>query len=140
MENNIFEDIFIKQPKDMYSREKENNIMGMIDIKEKIIKTLGDFLERNKEYTVEVYISNLSTNSIIERMYITDDPTFKADDRKVVLEWDNRHDIMLNNISILFDEVLVCYDEKDEYGQQMVFVILKCGVSIDFECCGLRLE
>lgn len=139
MENNIFEDIFIKQPKDMYSREKENNVMGLIDLKEKVIKILGDFLERTKGYTVEVYISNLSTNSIIGRMYITNDSTFKADDKKVVLEWDNKHDIMLNNISILYDEVLACYDEEDEYGQQMVFVILKCGVSIDFGCCGLRL-
>ena len=123
----------------MCSREKENKFMGLIDVKEKVIKTLGEFLERNKEYTVEVYISNLSTNSIIGKMYITDDSTFKADDKKVVLEWDNRHNIMLNNISILYDEVLACYNEEDEYGQQMVFVILKCGVSIDFGCCGLRL-
>ena len=123
----------------MCSRERENKFMGLIDVKEKVIKTLGEFLERNKEYTVEVYISNLSTNSIIGKMYITDDSTFKADDKKVVLEWDNRHNIMLNNISILYDEVLACYNEEDEYGQQMVFVILKCGVSIDFGCCGLRL-
>ena len=112
--------------------------MGLIDMKEKVIKTLGEFLERNKEYTVEVYISNLSTNSIIGKMYITDDPTFKTDDKKVVLEWDNRHDIMLNNISISYDEILACYDEVDEYEQQMVFVILKCGVSIDFGCCGIE--
>lgn len=113
--------------------------MGMIDIKEKVIKTLSEFLERNKEYTIEVYMSNLSTNSILGRMYITDEYSFKKDDKKVTLEWNSRRDITLNNISIAYDEVLACYDEEDEYGQQMVFVILKCGVSIDFGCCGLRL-
>lgn len=114
--------------------------MGMIDIKEKITKTLGGFLERNKEYTIEVYMSNLSTNSILGKMYIADEYSFKTDDKKVTLEWDNRHDVVLNNISIAYDEVLACYDEEDEYGQQMVFVILKCGISIDFGCCGLRLS
>jgi len=123
----------------MYSREKEKNIMGMIDIKEKVIKTLGEFLDRNKEYIVEAYISNSNTNSIIGRMYVAANRTFKADDKKFILEWDNRRDITLNNFSIPYDEILACYDEEDEYGQQMVFVILKCGVSIDFECCGLRL-
>lgn len=113
--------------------------MGMIDIKEKIIKTLGGFLERNKEYTIEVYMSNLSTNSILGRMYIADKYSFKTDDKKVTLEWDNRHDVALNNISITYDEILACYDEEDEYGQQMVFIILKCGISIDFGCCGFRL-
>lgn len=113
--------------------------MGMIDIKEKVIKTLGDFLERNEEYTIEVYVSNLSTNSILGKMYIADEYSFKTDDKKVALEWDNRQDKVLNNISIPYNEVLACYDEEDEYGQQMVFVILRCGVSIDFECCGLRL-
>jgi len=113
--------------------------MGMIDIKEKVVKTLGGFLDRNKEYIVEVYVTNSDTNSIIGKMYTTTDRIFKTDDKKVTLEWDNRRDITLNNISIAYDEVLACYDEEDEYGQQMVFVILKCGISIDFGCCGLRL-
>jgi len=56
------------------------------------------------------------------------------------LEWDNNHDITLNNIFVPYDEVLACYDKEDEYGQQMVFVILNCGVSIDFGCCGLRVN
>ena len=32
--------------------------MGLIDVKEKVTKTLGGFLDRNKEYIVEAYISN----------------------------------------------------------------------------------
>lgn len=111
--------------------------MGLIDMKEKVIKTLGEFLDRNKEYMVGVYISNTITNHIIGRMAITTDRTFKADDKGFTLEWDNSNDIKINIFSVSHDEILACYDEVDEYDQQMVFVILKCGVSIDFECCGM---
>ena len=30
--------------------EEENQIMGFIDVKEKVIKTLGEFLEGNKSW------------------------------------------------------------------------------------------
>jgi len=113
--------------------------MGMIDIKEKVVKTLSEFLDRNKEYIVEAYISNSNTNSIIGRMYITTDRIFKADDKKFILEWDNSQDITLNNFSVPYDEILACYDEVDEYDQQMIFVILKNGMVIDFECVGMKI-
>ena len=57
-------DSFIKQLKDMCSREKENKFMGLIDVKEEVIKTLGEFLERNKEYTVEVLMIQHSKKMI----------------------------------------------------------------------------
>lgn len=129
--------LIIKQLKDMYSREKENVVMGLIDMKEKINK-LGEFLKRNEKYVVEAYISNPVTNHIIGRMAITTDRTFKANDKGFTLEWDNSNDIKFNNLSVLYDEIMACYDETDEYEKQMIFVILKCGISIDFECCGLR--
>ena len=108
--------------------------MGLIDMKEKVIKTLGEFLERNKEYAVTGYISNPVTNHIIGRMAITTDRTFKTDDKGFTLEWDNSNEIKINNFSVPYDQILACYDEVDEYDQQMVFVVLKCGVSIDFDC------
>ncbi len=111
--------------------------MGFIDVKEKVIKTLGEFLNRNKEYIVETYISNTATSHIIGRMYVATDRTFKTDDKGFTLEWDNKQDITYNNFSVPYDEILACYDETDEHDQRMIFVILKCGVSIDFECCGL---
>lgn len=113
--------------------------MGMIDVKEKIIKTLGEFLDRNKEYIVEAYISNPVTNHIIGRMYVATDRTFKTDDKGFTLEWDNKQNIPYNDLSISYDDILACYDETDEYDQQMVFVLLKCGVSIDFGCVGLMI-
>ena len=112
--------------------------MGLIDVKEKVTKTLGGFLDRNKEYIVEAYISNTVTSHIIGRMYVETDRTFKTDDKGFTLEWDNKQDIAYNNLSVLYDDILACYDETDEYDQQMIFVILKCGVSIDFGCCGMN--
>ena len=112
--------------------------MRLVDMKEKVIKILGEFLDRSEGYIVELYISNPITNSIIGRMAITTDRTFKADDKGFTLEWDNSNDIKINNFSISYDEILACYDEVDEYEQQMVFAILKCGVSIDFGCCGIE--
>ena len=111
--------------------------MGFIDVKEKVIRTLGEFLDKNKEYIVEAYISNTATSHIIGRMYVATDRIFKTDDKGFTLEWNNKQDIAFNNFSVPYDEILACYDETDEYDQQMIFVILKCGMSIDFECCGL---
>ena len=111
--------------------------MGLIDVKEKVIKTLGEFQDRNEKYVIGAYISNPVTNHIIGRMAITTDRTFKTDDKGFTLEWDNSNEIKINNFSISYDEILACYDEVDEYDQQMVFVILKCGVSIDFDCVGM---
>ena len=45
----------------------------------------------------------------------------------------------VNDITIPYDEVLDCYEEKDEYNQQMVYVILKNGMRIDFECVGIKI-
>ena len=40
---------------------------------------------------------------------------------------------------IPFNEVLDGYEERDEYYQQIVHVILKNGVTICFECVGMKL-
>ena len=112
--------------------------MGLIDVKGRVIKILGEFLDRNKEYIVEAYINNTDTSHIIGRMYVATDRTFKTDDKGFTLEWDNKKDITYNNLSVLNDDILACYDETDEYDQQMIFVILKCGISIDFGCCGMN--
>ena len=79
--------------------------MGFIDVKEKVIKTLGEFLDKNKEYIIEVYISNTVTSHIIGRMYVATDRTFKTDDKGFTLEWDNKQDITYNNLSVLYNKI-----------------------------------
>lgn len=95
-------------------------------------------MDKNKEYIVEAYISNPVTNHIFGRMYVATDRTFKTNDEGFTLEWDNKQDITYNNLSISYDDILACYDETDEYDKQMIFIIFKCGISIDFGCCGMN--
>lgn len=112
--------------------------MRLIDVKEKVIKTLNEFLERNKEYIVEAYISNPVTNHIIGRMYVATDRTFKTDDKGFTLEWNISDNINFNKFSLQYDEIIACYEEADEYNQQIVHVILRNGIIIEFECVGMR--
>lgn len=110
-----------------------------MSIKEKLEKILGDFLERNKNYAVELYISNAPTNSQIGQMFITIDRTVKTDDDKFIVEWDTKHDIKVNKLSFSYSEVLSCYEEAEEYNQQIVHVLLKNSMEFKFECCGVRI-
>lgn len=45
----------------------------------------------------------------------------------------------VNHILVPYDEVLDCCEERDKYNQQIVRVIFKNGIIIDFECVGMRL-
>lgn len=108
-------------------------------IKERVDKILGDFLERDRNYAVELYISNTVTDKRIGQMFITMDRTVKTDDDKFVIEWDNGHDLKFNEFSLAYDEILTCYDESDVYNQQTVYVIFKNGIEFIFECIGMQI-
>lgn len=119
--------------------------MGFIDVKEKVVKTLSEFLDRNKEYAVELYINNAITNRRIGKIFIISDRVFKADDEKITLEWnkDENYNVRYNDFSIPYDEVMSCYEEVDKEDNlkisERVVVILKNGMRIDFECVGMRI-
>ena len=107
-------------------------------MEEKVIKTLGGFLERNKDYAITVYIRNGISGNKISDFWMTIDRQYKLNESALYLE-SNRDITSANNVSIPYDEVLDCYEEIDEYNQQMVYVILKNGLKIDFECVGMRI-
>ena len=81
-------------------------------MKEKVESILGGFLERNKEYAVELYINNAVTNSNIGKNLIASDRIYKADDEKLILKWnkDQNYDVRYNDFSIPYDEVMACYE------------------------------
>lgn len=103
--------------------------------KEKVIRTLNRFFEKNKDYAIEVYVRNTNTHSIIG--YIVVVPNERElvcnEEKQYKVSWNNKY----SNFTIPYDEVLNCYEETDEYGSQTIYVILKCGVSIEFECVGM---
>ena len=119
--------------------------MGFIDVKEKVIKTLGGFLDRNKDYAFELYINNAVTNSNIGKIFIALDRIYSADDKKFTLKWnkDENYDMRYNEFSIPYDEIMTCYEEVDKDNNlkisEIAVVILKNGMRIDFECVGMRI-
>lgn len=118
--------------------------MGMIDIKEKVIKTLGEFLNRNKDYAIEAYISNGMTDSNIGRIIILTDRICNTKDNKFIIEWDKdvNSNVRYNNFSLTYEEIMACYEEEDTYGKlkiaETAVVILKNGIKFDFCCVGMR--
>lgn len=108
-------------------------------MREKVESILGGFLHRNKDYAISGNISNGISGNPISDFWMTIDRQFGSNESVLYLK-SNIGDIKsVNHILIPYDEVLDCYEERDEYNQQMVYVILKNGMRIDFECVGLRI-
>lgn len=114
-------------------------------MKEKVENILGGFLERNKDYAVELYINNAVTNSRIGQIFITSDRICEAGDKEFTLKWnkDENCDVRYNNFSVPYDEIMKCYEtvEKEDKLKisETVVVILKNGMEFDIECCGMRI-
>lgn len=114
-------------------------------MKEKIESILGGFLERNKNYAVELYINNAITNRKIGKIFITSDRIYKANDEKITIKWDKdeNYDVRYNDFSIPYNEVMSCYEEADKNDNlkisERVVVILKNGMKFQFECVGMRI-
>lgn len=104
--------------------------------KEKFSKTLNDFLTRNEEYAIEIYLKNTDIDSIIGKFLAPIGRNYDQNgERGFKLSWNSGD----NSLCVPHNEVIACYEEKDEYGSQTVHVILKCGVSIELECVGMRV-
>ena len=112
--------------------------MKKVDKKEKVEKCMKEFLLRNKDYAIEVYIRDNMTDNIIGQILIMPERIFKMDNEKCSLEWDTDCNVKFNRFTIIYEEIMACYEEIDEYNQQSVYMILKNGMSIEFECVGLR--
>lgn len=112
-------------------------------MKEKVENIIGGFLERNKQYVIEVYISNAITGNRIGQITITTDEIweFKTDNEQFIFEWDVDNESKCNAFSFQYDEIIDCYkgnheEENIKIGETIV-IILKNGMKFEFECCGL---
>ena len=114
-------------------------------MKEKVEKILGGFLDRDKNYAVELYINNAVTNNSIGRIFITSDRIYEADDKRFIIKWnkDENYDVRYNEFSVPYDEIMKCYEtvEKEDKLKitETVVVILKNGMEFDFGCVGMRI-
>lgn len=101
--------------------------------KEKVVLTLNNFFDRNKDYAIEIYTRNTATRSTIGYIAVPNERECINKEKHYKVSWNNNY----GDFKVPYDEVLNCYEETDEYGMQTVYVILKCGVSIEFECVGM---
>lgn len=114
-------------------------------MKEKIANILSGFLNRNKDYAVELCVSNAVTNSRIGKIFIPSDRIYNSDNKKFTLKWnkDENYDVRYNDFSIPYDEVMSCYEEIDKNDNlkisETAVVILKNGMEFNFGCVGLRI-
>lgn len=107
--------------------------------KEKIANTMNDFMKRNGDFNIEVYVSDSCKNSFFGRFLL---PMGRNYDSNCVsksecyqITWDRGR----SDLKLPYDDIIACYEETDEYGSQVVTLIMKCGVSLNFECVGLRV-
>ena len=108
-------------------------------MKERVDKISGGFLERNKEYANCGNMSKGISGNPISDFWMTVDRQYGTNESVLYLK-SNIGDIKsVNHVVVPYDEVLDCYEEKDEYNQQMVYVILKNGMKIYFECVGMQI-
>ena len=123
----------------------DGQINKIFPVKEKITKALGDFLNRNKNYAVELYISNAVTKKVIGKIFIASDRVYNADDKKFTVEWDKdaSYDVRYNNFSVPYEEIMKWYEEVEKEDKlkitETVVVILKNGMEFDFCCNGIRI-
>lgn len=114
-------------------------------MKEKVNKTLGGFLDRNKKYAIEMCIKNAITNKGYGQIVITSDYIYEADDNIFRIKWnkDQYCDVRYNEFSIPYDEIMSSYEEEDNMDNlkisETIIVILKNGIEFNFCCCGMRM-
>ena len=108
-------------------------------MKEKVESILGGFLERNKDYAISGNISNGISGNPISHFWMTIDRQYGTNESVLYMKSNIGEIKSVNHISIPYNEVMACYEERDEYNQQMVHVILKNGMRSDFECVGMRI-
>lgn len=112
--------------------------MAIKENKKKIEVVLGGFLERSKDYVVEVYINN--KESQVAQIFIASNRIFKVNVDRFILEWHTDCKTRINKFSLQYNNILNCYEQEIEYGNQMVTVIMKNGMNINFECRGAGKE
>lgn len=116
-------------------------------MKNKVENILGGFLERNKDYAVEIYVKNGITDNFMARLLVPIKRYMQQEEDNYSLrcfvgnvEFDN---IEYDNFSLPYDEVLDCYEEKHEKSVlaicPTVVVILKNGMKFEFRCIGLKI-
>lgn len=112
-------------------------------MKENVNGVLGEFINKNKDYVIEVYICDGVSDSIIGRIFVSLDRSFATKEDECVLEWDTGNSLF-NRFTFQYDDIMACFEEWCEPDMknigQTVVIILKNGTKYCFECVGIRAK
>lgn len=117
-------------------RVAKSSKRDLIEIKIEMI--IEKFLEKNKEYTIEIYITNAINDKIMSILYIPIERNIRSDKDTLTLTWKTKN-VECNHFSLIYDEIMDCYEELVEPSFQAVSVLLKNGMKFQFECVGIRV-
>ncbi len=107
-----------------------------MDKSENARKILNDFMNRNQSYAIDIYLKHISSDAILGSFIVTNQYTYNlSEESECSIEWNDKN----CKVRILYDEIAACYEERDEYNSHTIHVIMRNGIKIDVECCGMRL-
>lgn len=113
-----------------------------VTMKEQVTNLLGGFLEKHKNYAIEIYISNGISDSRVARLFVTSNRKFEVKESKCIVEW-QFGEIDSNDITFPYDEILDCYvgylepDMRTMLFQEDIIVAMKNGMKYQFQCVGI---
>jgi len=111
-------------------------------MKEQITDLLGGFLEKHKDYAIEIYISNGISDSRVARLFVTNDRNFEAKEKQFWLSWQHG-EINTSDITFPYAEISDCYigylepDMKNLF-QADIIIAMKNGMKYQFQCVGIH--
>ena len=108
-----------------------------MQMKEKVIEILGAFLKRNEGYVVHAYLRNRSSEKILVN-YSMHEWSIEEKGEYLKVVW--YEEFYSDYIAIYYPDVMKCYEETDEFGQQSIHIFFLSGLKMEFECCGERME
>ncbi len=107
-----------------------------MDKSENAKKILNNFINRYKDYAIDIYLSNINSDVILGNFLMPTERNFGlSEEGEYIIEWNDKN----SKIRISYSEIAACYEERDEYNSHTIHVIMRNGIKIDIECCGMRL-
>lgn len=103
--------------------------------KEQMLELLDNFMRRNENYAIEIYIHDSKSDLAVGKFLIPMERNYDHDKNE---EYDISWGIG-NSIGISYKETVACYEEKDDSISQTIYMIMKCGLIISICCVGLRI-
>ncbi len=110
-------------------------------MKEQITDLLCGFLEKHKDYAIEVYVKNGITDKNIVRLFVPSNRKFEVKENQSILKW-QFGEIDSSGITFPYDEILDCYVGYLEPDMRALFqadiiVAMKNGMKYQFQCVGM---